>query len=161
MKPLQSLIVSLLHTESAQVASSWINLVIHFSCVLFDDGARGWCTVAEPERGFTKLQAGDGDCRDLVRLAEEAGFAERVPGVQEKVDTSDRFVQVLLVVSHERGSHTLRLSLLCSSYEGPDAPALRQFFARLLKIAGVTDESVIHDLTGEWILPWSNPRGGG
>lgn len=149
MSGLLSLNVSLLHVDGEMMKRQSMNLALHASCVLFNDGPRGFGTVAEPSRGFAAFELADRDCRDLVRAAEEAGFADRKPVVSEVADTSDRTAQVTLHVAHEKGDHTLRLNLMCSGFEGADAPALQRFFALLLKLAGVRDESILADLTGE------------
>lgn len=147
MTGLLSLNVTLIHVDGEILKRQSMNLALHAACMLFDDGARGFGTVAEPGRGFVGFELGDRECRELCRAAEEAGLAERTPRVREVADTSDRSAHVTLVAGHEKGSHTLRLNLLCSSYEGDDAPALKQFFALLLKFAGVRDESILGDLT--------------
>jgi hypothetical protein len=146
---LLSLDVALLHVSGFLVQQRSLNLALRAGCVLFDNGAKGSGTVAEPKRGFVEFALADGDCRELCRAAEEAGLAERPPRVKEVADTSDRFAQVLLVVTHEKGSHTLQLNLMCSGYEGPDAPALQRFFALLLKCAGVRDGSILADLAAQ------------
>lgn len=153
MTGLLSLNVVLIHTDGELMKRHTMNLALHASCILFVDGARGYGTVAEPERGFVDFELGDRDSRDLCRAAEEAGFADRAPQVQEVADTSDRSAFVSLQVSHEKGSRDLMLNLMCSGYEGPDAPALKRFLALLLKHAGVRDESILGDLTGERRLP--------
>lgn len=58
------------------------------------------------------------------------------------VDTSDSAVAVLLDLAHEKGVRRIELGLLSSGYEGPDAAALRAFFAALLALAGVRDPGV-------------------
>ena len=153
MSGLLSLDITLSHAGGFLMQPRSLNLALRAGCVLFDDGAKGSGTVAEPKRGFVEFALGDRDCRELCRAAEVAGLAERPPRVKEIADTSDRCAQVVLVVSHEKGTHTLALNLMCSGYEGPDAPALKRFFALLLKAAGVRDENVLGDLTDQRLLP--------
>ncbi len=149
MSELLLLDVALLHVSGFLMQHRTLNLALRAGCVLFDNGAKGSGTVAEPKRGFVEFALGDLECRELCRAAEEAGLAERVPRVEVVADTSDRFAHVLLVVSHEKGSHTLQLNLMCSGYEGPDAPALQRFFALLFKAAGVRDGSILADLAAQ------------
>ena len=153
MSGLLSLDITLSHVSGFLMQQRSLNLALRAGCVLFDNGAKGSGTVAEPGRGFVDFALGDLDCRELCRAAEEAGLAERAPRVKEIVDTSDRCAQVVLVVSHEKGTRTLSLNLMCSGYEGPDAPALKRFFALLLDAAGVRNESVLGDLTDQRRLP--------
>ena len=147
MSGLQSLDVTLVHADGELVNRRSLNVALHAACVLFKDGAKGAGSVADRDRGFVDFQRGDRECRELCRAAEEAGLAERAPDIKEVADTSDRFAHATLQVSHEYGSQTVRLTLMCSGYEGPDAPALKRFLALLLQAGGVRNEAVLRDLT--------------
>jgi hypothetical protein len=143
---LRSLDVALVHVEGGLTGRRSMRLALHASCLLLDAGPRGSGSVSEPDRGIAAFALSEADCRALCAAAEEAGLEDRVPRVSEVADTSDRFARVTLVASHEKGSRTLQLDLMHSSYEGPDAAALGRFFGILLRAAGVRDEAVRADL---------------
>lgn len=105
-------------------------------------------SVTERDRPTRDFSATRGQFQELGRAAEEAGLLERVPTVEQVVDTSDSFAWVLLHVAHEKGAQTLSLHLMSSGYRGPDAPALQRFFEVLLSLATVEDRSVLHALAG-------------
>jgi len=96
-------------------------------------------------RGFTVTHE---QFQELGRAAQEAGLLERVPTVEQVVDTSDSFAWLLLHLAHEKGAQTLSLHLLSSGYQGPDATALQRFFEVLLSLATIEDRSVLHALAG-------------
>lgn len=105
-------------------------------------------TVAVADRGFSDFKLTQDQFLRLCGALEETGIETRVPKVDGKMDTSDSSARILMHAALEKGSRTLDVDLLSSSYEGPDAPALRKFMGLLLDAADVTDLSIRHDLCG-------------
>ena len=142
---LHSLTVSLTHASGPIGRVAGHNLSIFLSALRLE-AVKAAGSVSLRGRPTTEFSPTPEQIEALCRAAEEAGFADRVPVVEEVIDTSDRWAWVLLHVAHDRGARTLELHLLSSGYEGADAPALRRFFDLLLSVAGVADEAVRRDL---------------
>jgi len=145
---LQSLSVSLLYTSGPVQQPPLLRLALSLAGAPFPSGTRARGSAAVRERGFADFDLSAGDFDALRRAAEAAGFDRRVPRVEAVVDTSDSAAGLVLRVEHERGAFTLSLGLMCSGYDGPDAPALKAFLSLLLAKAGVRDPSILHDLAG-------------
>ncbi len=136
--------VSLTHADGPLGSPPRLRLSLYLSGLRLNDGVQARGTRA----GSQEFSMTAAQFEELGRTAKAAGFPDRLPVVEGKNDTSDRWAQVLLVVSIDGKSQTLDLSLLSSGFEGPDAPALRRFFSVLLSVAGIQDESVRFDLVG-------------
>jgi hypothetical protein len=102
-------------------------------------------TVAERDSGFRDFTPSADDVRALAAMAEGLDFAR----VEARVDTSDTWHEIVLHVN----GRTLALAIMASGFQGEGADALRRFFARLLASAGVRDESLRVQLTGEPTTP--------
>lgn len=139
---LRSLSVSLL------VSSGPLGLPVHLRVALRGAGIAGLTaggSIAD-EDGIRAFLLEDADLRRLCRLAEDMGILERDPRVEAVVDTSDSAVAVLLDLAHEKGARRIELGLMSSGYEGPDAAAMKAFFAALLGLAGLRDPGLWRDL---------------
>ena len=118
----RQLTVSLTHADGPVGRPPRLKLSLYLSGLRLNDGVQARGTRA----GFPEFSATAAQFGELVRTAEAAGFPGRLPKVDGKNDTSDRWAQVLLYLSIDGKSQTLDLSLLSSGFEGPDAPALNQ-----------------------------------
>jgi hypothetical protein len=138
------LTVSLTHADGPLGHPPRLKLSLYLSGLRLNDGVQARGTRA----GSQEFPVTAAQFEELCRTAEATGFPIRLPEVEGKNDTSDRWAQVLLFLSLDGAAQTLDLSLLSSGFEGPDAPALRRFFSVLLSVAGVQDESIRFDLVG-------------
>ncbi|MBV8880952.1 MAG: hypothetical protein JO332_13360 [Planctomycetaceae bacterium] len=141
-----SLTVSLTHASGPIGRVAAHNLSIFLSALRLE-GVHASGSAALRGRPTTEFTSTPRQLEELCLAAEAAGFEDRLPAVEAVEDTSDHWAWVLLHVSDDRCSRTLELNLLSSGFRGPDAPALRLFFDVLLSMAGVTDDSIRHDLT--------------
>lgn len=115
------------------------------------DGADAPWTLAVLERGDDGgLAAREGtvplDVVDGLRASlEQAGDAR----VSEIVDTSDTAGHVQIRVEGSDIRREIRIPLLSSGFEGPDAEPLRDFLRRLLAAAGVESSEIRWATLGE------------
>jgi hypothetical protein len=104
--------------------------------------------VSEVEDGRVRsIAPAEEAVRSLLALADAAGLTSRKCRVTARVDTSDLWSVNLLRIDLDGKTTTLDLQLMATGFEGPDAVAVRDFFKRLLDLAGILDESTRRDLT--------------
>jgi hypothetical protein len=142
------LTISLTYADGPMFQPARQRLSLFASGMLLKDELKFAGGVTERDRPTREFSATREQFQDLGRATVEAGLTERVPNVEQVVDTSDRFAWILLHVAHDRGTQTLTLGLMSSGYQGPDAAALQRFFDVLLSLANVEDGSILHTLVG-------------
>ena len=82
-------------------------------------------------------------------LREFVGVAAALknPKIEARVDTSDCMSNNFLRIDLNGKQCIIDLPLMLTGFDGPDAPAVRRFFAKLLEIAGIKDDRAWRDLT--------------
>ncbi len=94
-----------------------------------------------------RLAPAESQGRRLLKSAMNASLHQREPHVQPCIDTANFWSANFLRIFINDRWRTVDLSLTASGYDGADSAALKVFFAVLLELSGIRDESVWHDLT--------------
>jgi hypothetical protein len=144
----QQLTISLTYGSAPIGRPARLQVSLYFSGLLLGEKLEASGTVAQPGEMVRDFAVTALQMSQLHRLATLAGFPDRIPAVQPRNDTSDRWAQVLLYVAIDGNSRTLDLSLMSSGYDGADSSGLKAFLAALLLAAGPKGAPILQDLAG-------------
>lgn len=132
-----------------------LSLVIWVRAIKYLDRTGGRMVVVERDprqdlEDIRELALSTAEVDELLRLLRATGLPDKQQELEPVLDSSDRWAHMTLNVAMRTSRRSVDVDMHTSSYEGPDAPILRECLSTLLRLADAKDPGVWYDLTGVW-----------
>ena len=140
-------------TEEAGLGT--LSLVIWLRAITYLDTLGGRMVVIQrdPRQGresTREFPLTADQVQSVLAAMKATGLPARELKLEPLLDSSDRWAHLTLNINTLAGRRSVDVDMNTSSYEGPDAPALRAFLHTLLQVGKADDPGVWYDLTGHW-----------